>query len=407
MIVFKGKRIGWRRQPDLTFGGTVDRPVHDALVWACCLALLTAGAAVADSPALSSARLTLPREVVAVAGLETAVYFDNIVLMEQPGKYRFQVDCDLGEVDSKRWSCRPSEGDLGTHRLTLTVRDASGTVLESQSTNLRVLPAAFQADSRFQLLIVGDSLTHATAYPNEIARLFADPANPTCRMLGTHQPASAKPGVAHEGYGGWTWQRFVTRYEPEPDGTHRKRSSPFVFLDDQSKPQLDVSRYIREACGGTPPDIVVFMLGINDCFSADPDSIDAIDQRIDTMFGYADTLLDAFGRAAPQARLGICLTTPPNARQEAFEANYQDRYRRWGWKRIQHRLVERQLEHYADRAADRLFVIPTHLNLDPVDGYPANNGVHPNAAGYRQIGQTIFASLAAVLTASPLPGKVP
>ena len=49
-------------------------------------------------------------------------------------------------------------------------------------------------------------------------------------MLGTHKPKAAAKGVAHEGYGGWTWQRFVSQYDPKPDGTHRKRSSSFVYL---------------------------------------------------------------------------------------------------------------------------------------------------------------------------------
>jgi hypothetical protein len=67
-----------------------------------------------------------------------------------------------------------------------------------------VLPAKAGEGKNFRLLIVGDSLTHATAYPNEIAKLFSSPTNPTCKTLGTHRPASAAPGVAHEGYGGWT-----------------------------------------------------------------------------------------------------------------------------------------------------------------------------------------------------------
>ena len=51
------------------------------------------------------------------------------------------------------------------------------------------------------------------------------------RVIGICVPLSprstnAADGVAHEGYGGWTWQRFVSHYEPAPDGTHRKRSGP-------------------------------------------------------------------------------------------------------------------------------------------------------------------------------------
>ena len=224
----------------------------------------------------------------------------------------------------------------------------------------------------------------------KIARLLSKRGNPAWKMLGTHKPARAAKGVAHEGYGGWTWQRFAAHYEPNPDGTYRTRNSPFVFLGDDGKPKLDVARYFKTECGGERPDYVVFLLGINDCFSANPGQPD---DRIRTMLKQADRLLAEFRRAAPKAELGICLTTPPNSREAAFEANYKGRYSRWGWKQIQHRLVQAEIEHFGRRDDKRVFVVPTELNLDPTGGYPANNGVHPNDAGYRQIGGSIYAWL--------------
>jgi lysophospholipase L1-like esterase len=152
---------------------------------------------------------------------------------------------------------------------------------------------------------------------------------------------------------------------------------------------------LTDECGGDPPDVVTFLLGINDCFSSNPEDPQGIDSRIDEVFKNADALLAAFSQSAPEAKLAICLTTPPNARQEAFEANYKDRYTRWGWKRVQHRLVQRQIEHYADREGERIFLVPTELNLDPVGGYPTNNGVHPNETGYRQVAASIYAWLKA------------
>jgi lysophospholipase L1-like esterase len=367
------------------------------------LPLPSAPTALAAAPAQNSLRLTLPSELVAIEGIETGIYFDNIVLTESPEGYRFDVDCKAGKVETRRWALTASSADRGRHPLTITVKDSKGKPIATAATTLRVLPAELGGGQSFRLLIVGDSLTHATAYPNEVQKLFSSITNPKCRMMGTHRPASAAPGVSHEGYGGWTWQRFVTKYEPQPDGTHRKRSSPFVFLNEKGAPGLDVAHYITEACDGNRPDFVVFMLGINDCFSADPNKLEAIDQRIDAMFAQADKLIAAFRQAAPRARLGICLTTPPNSRQAAFEANYKDRYSRWGWKRIQHRLVERQLRRFESHADKQLFVIPTELYLDPIDGYPPNNGVHPNGLGYQQIGRTIHASLMAILAdASPL-----
>jgi len=216
-------------------------------------------------------------------------------------------------------------------------------------------------------------------------------------MLGTFKPGNAAEGVAHEGYGGWTWLRFATHYEPEPDGTYKKRSSPFVYLGADGKPVLDVKRYFDQECGGERPDFVTFLLGINDCFGANPEDPANLDARIDAMFAQADVLIAAFREAAPDADLGLCVTTPPNSRESGFEANYKGAYHRWGWRRIQHRLVLRELEKFIGREAEHLFVVPTELNIDPVDGYPDNNGVHPNAVGYKQIGASLYAWLKARL----------
>ncbi len=102
-----------------------------------------------------------------------------------------------------------------------------------------------------------------------------------------------------------------------------------------------------------------------------------------------------FTRPRRKAALAVGLTTPPNSREEGFEANYHGRYHRWGWKRIQHRLVQRMLERLGHREKENIYLVPTELNLDPVDGYPNNNGVHPNPVGYAQIGASFYAWLKA------------
>ena len=336
-------------------------------------------------------RLLLPPVVYAVPGVETNLYWDNAVLTETPENYRFQVQCPLGRSEARRWTLIPAAQDIGDHRLALSVTDPGGQCLGEAGTTLRIVPADAGKASKLRLLVIGDSLTGATAYPNEIARLLSQPGNPAWEMLGTHRPASAAPGVFHEGYGGWTWARFNSYVNPDPKAAGRLRGSPFVFSDGEGKqPKLDLDRYFAESCGGHKPDAVTIMLGINDCFGANPESPD---ERIDAMFQQADILLAALRHAAPEADIGLCLTTPPNARESGFEANYHGRYHRWGWKRIQHRLVERQIARFGGRESERLFLVPTELNLDPVDGYPVNNGVHPNTDGYRQIGASIYAWL--------------
>ena len=345
---------------------------------------------------LSRLQLTLPPTVFAVPGVPVGVYFDNVVLTERPEDYRFEVGCDVGSVESRRWTVTAGDKEVGDHALVLTVKDPAGKVAAEGKMVLRVVPREAGAGRAVKVLIVGDSLTHASLYPNEMARLLSEPGNPRWSMLGTHKPAAAGPGVVHEGYGGWKWADFLTKFDPKAVGVTagplaRKATSPFVFANEKGKGAFDLARYFRESCNGEVPDVVTFLLGINDCFGAKVDDEVAMLKHIDVVLDHADKLLAEFHKVAPKAVLAVGLTTPPNSRESGFVANYKGAYHRWGWKRIQHRLVQRMLERLSGREGEGIFLVPTELNVDPVDGYPTNNGVHPNAVGYAQIGVSFYA----------------
>ena len=355
---------------------------------------------------VNSLQLTLPAEIPLVVGTEFRLWFRNVAMTDDAATCRFEVQCERGTATAEHWTLTPTEADIGEHRLTIIARSANGTPIDAPATvetTLRIIaPRSLTVGNQtktdledktpFRLLIVGDSLTHASTYPTEVARLLKT-SGTNVELMGTHRPEGVAEGIAHEGYGGWTWARFATHYEPEPDGTYRKRSSPFVFLDEQSKPTLSVSKYFETHFSGHKPDAIIVLLGINDCFGAPPNDVKAMDAHIDQTFASADAVLASLREAAPEARIGFCLTPPANARDEAFKANYGDRYTRKGWKAIQHRLVQRQLEYVAKKNDPKISIVPTELNVDPVDGYPDNNGVHPNTVGYHQIAQMMFAWL--------------
>lgn len=246
----------------------------------------------------------------AVPGVETAVYFANAALFKEPGKYRFRVKCPVGRADATRWAFTPRPDQVGDHLLRLEALDADGKPVEEASCRVLVAAEKSGAGKPVTLLLVGDSLTHGTLYPNELARLLSGPGNPAWKMLGTHRPDNAATGVAHEGYGGWTWERFAHRWEAGSPATGIERNSPFVFPSpDGGAPVLDVARYFHEQCGDRRPDTVLFMLGINDCFSLNPDDPAALDGGIDWVLKQAETLLAQFRKAAPDAELGVCLTS--------------------------------------------------------------------------------------------------
>jgi hypothetical protein len=166
----------------------------------CVLALTLSSPVSASADEATELQLTLPAAVYAVPDLETGLYFDNIVLPESSSTLRFKVSSDIGESDDLRWVVTPADTDVGRHSLTVAVHNQEGELLAEQSTVVHVVTKTSESERHIKLLIIGDSLTHASAYPNEVARLLNQPGNPGWTMLGTHKPTSAAEGVAHEGY---------------------------------------------------------------------------------------------------------------------------------------------------------------------------------------------------------------
>ena len=148
--------------------------------------ILSLFCALACSAFAGDLQLTLPPVVYATPDVPMSIYHDNIVLTETPGNYRFEFACKLGKNEDRRWTITPSDADVGDHPLNITVKDAGGKVVEQGRTTLHVSPRKSISAKPLRLLIVGDSLTHASVYPNEIARLLALPGNPKATLLGTH-----------------------------------------------------------------------------------------------------------------------------------------------------------------------------------------------------------------------------
>lgn len=359
------------------------------------------------------ARLLLPPSIPALAGLETNIYFDNTSLLLDPAAVLPDVTAAKGAQQAQRWTWTPKPEEAGDHPLTLELRDGDNRIAARASTTVRVRPRAVAAkpDRPVSLLIIGDSLTAASVYSQQIVDLAGEDGLPL-KLIGTRGPwaEAGEPPTAnrHEGYGGWTAERFATVFTGiARGGPYRQCGSPFLYQDaGEEKPRLDFGRYCAEFYGGAPPDFVTLLLGCNDTFSATDETIE---ERIDTMFRHYETLLAMIRGHHPGTRIGAILPMPPAATQDAFGANYGSGQTRWQYRRNQHRMLERMLETLGGREAENLFLVPAWLNLDPWQGFPAatvpaharsgasvtrqSNGVHPSADGYRQIGDAVYAWL--------------
>jgi hypothetical protein len=132
------------------------------------------------------------------------------------------------------------------------------------------------------------------------------------------------------------------------------------------------------------------------------------------MFKYEDMMIDMIRQVRKNTKIGIFLTVPPAASQDAFGANYQCGQTRWQYKRNQHRVVERLIKKYGGRESEFIYLVPMHVNLDTANNYPSlkgplnsrnevegvrlNNAVHPSNQGQRQIGDTLYSWLKATVS---------
>lgn len=354
-------------------------------------------------------RLALPPVVYAVVGVEANVYFDNVVLVLNPANYGFDVHCPKGKQQQERWTLVPQPTDAGDYPFQIEVRNDQNELLARGRSVLRVIPAEKGNEKPLSLLCIGDSLTHASVYPNRVLALCEKPGNPRLTLVGSHSLPSVSDKVRHEGYGGWTALRFATHAVGTPRaGDYAKRASPFLYPGSDGKPALDFAAYCRDVNEGRFPDFVTIFLGPNDIFSLNDATLEA---GIGTMLENYDLLVAMVRKASPNTHVGVMLPVPSAASQDAFGANYMTGQTRWQYRRNQHRLLERMLAHYGNRDSERIHLVPAHVNLDCVHNYPTeeapwnadnrlkgirqNNGVHPSGPGYDQIGDSLYAWLKA------------
>ena len=363
-----------------------------------------------DSPSVdpaASMHIVLPAELIAAAGLESNIYFENVVLALNPANFAFDAVCSKGRQQAERWTWTPTENDIGEFPLQLEVRDERNKLVARAQTTIKVASAKRDPTRVKSLLLIGDSLTHTSVYSQHLLDLSSKFGQPQLILVGSHGLKPELGANRHEGYGGWTAQRFATHYnENARQGDYTKRGSPFLYKQPDGTVKLDFSQYCKDVCEGRFPDAVTIFLGPNDIFSFNDETIAG---GIETMLTHYDKLIEMVRLASPSTRLGLMLPVPPAGSQDAFGSNYASSQTRWQYRRNQHALVEAMMKRYGPRRDEGIQLIPTHTNLDCVHNYPSgveapnahsdqkvvrqNNGVHPSAAGYRQIGDTVFAWL--------------
>lgn len=374
----------------------------------------------------------LPRILYAAPGLELNVYYGNVFDSVVPQSYAFQSFCEKGRAETRRWCFTPTAADAGRqYELVVNAWNDTGLVAAATSTVLvATLPSS--ADRPMTMALLGDSLTNA-GYQDHLFRVMRNAGYSSYRPIGARK-SSAKDGVCYDGYGGYTFESFLTRYalsEEEVNNiqdaaereqlrtlglsvkvvSERQRQllrSPLVRIEDGKK-IVDVQRWLDRINGGRAPDIILIELGVNNVFDFRGEA-DELHRRIRTeVLPQLDKLLATLRPKMPNA-VFLLSTLPVGASQDAFGANYGA-----SWNEVQHRKImfalNREFDGYvhASPASWNLRLLPLGHAVDPVEGFvrarrkPSAhskseaetnvNAVHLSDVGGRQMGDAIAAML--------------
>ncbi|MBO7147673.1 MAG: SGNH/GDSL hydrolase family protein [Lentisphaeria bacterium] len=355
-------------------------------------------------------RMNIPPVIYAVPGVESNIYFSNIFLCINSANYAFDVECTKGRNDTKRWRFMPTAKDVGEYPLTVTVMDENGVVAVGK-TVVKVAPQNAGKGEKVSVILIGDSLTNASIYPQRLYDLMKKPGNPELTMIGSHAGSARKPlpgGMAHEGFSGWAWSTFLSRYKDEAEfKTPRQKfeaKSKFLTKKD-GKVVPDIKLYLDKYANGKKPDYITIQLGVNDIFFAKDDTLPQFIAKIESNMV---RMVNLFREALPDTVIGIGLVTP-GAWQDGFGHSYANGQTAWQYRKNHFALNKRMMEKIAAWNDPKIIMIPTNVNLDTENNFPQkkepvnngnnsriarqNNGVHPSPAGYKQIGDTFYAWL--------------
>lgn len=327
----------------------------------------------------------LPPTIYGLQGREVNMYFDNCLMMSA-STYDWDITgVALGVQQEERWTWEATAAYAASNITVSAIDKQSGKILASSACTIQAVSDNAGAGMTQRCIFIGDSLTANGIYVTELNTIAATDVM-KIELLGTKGSGDNK----HEGISGWTVDLFT------------KAGSPFWDGD-----QVNFGWYL--STNSMPaPDWVCIMLGINDVFGQVDDA--SCINFAATEFKKLDTLIASVKAANANTRIALMTPTPPSSSQDAFGANYTVNQNRARFKRNIMLWNRELIARYKGRTAEKLYVCPTHVNLDTVNNMSRgalatvnsrstvtvkrqNNGVHPATEGYYQIADSVWAFL--------------
>jgi hypothetical protein len=292
--------------------------------------------------------LWLPDTIHTVLGNTIELYNDNIAFIRLNDTlihFTWTHEKGLSDMNKFYWTT----DQVGNEKLTIKCF-YNNELIDSASTVLKVVDKIIA--EKKNLLVIGNSLT-ASGFEYQFLQISND-LNFKVNPIGTQGDNNK-----HEGHPGWMFSTFLSS------------KSPFFIQN-----AINFKKYI-EINDLPNPDIIRITLGINDCYQKL--TIDKIDSD-------AAQLIDTINHDYPNSLIVIALPTLCENTGAGWIASYGNLE---NFERYQLRVRELWKRLYAKYSYGKykpnIQISFDGLVIDRANGYPINNGVHPNQAGYMQL----------------------
>jgi len=385
--------------------------------------VLAAGCA---SCGLAGARFFMPETLYAAPGVECSVFFAKMFESVNYRSYAFEALSEKGTFWEDRWCWTPKAEDSGK-RVQVVFRALTDDRLVDCVTTTVVVaksPTADQKSRKTTLAFFTASCANCL-FQDRLRDRMREAGFVAYTPVGSHTGSSASmecdpaKGAPHDGYGGFAWGDFTTRWmisvdeidniqaEAEraqlrkfgykiPEGQGWRRAllkSPLVRMENGEK-VVDVQRWLDKVNGGEPPDYILIVLGGNGISTVPEDRIEA---AVEGQLRDAKRLLGYLRKACPKSRIGVGQGFGGSIEQLGWGKNYGARISafRGNLNRIRYdRAAKRFIETYGD---DNIVFVPFSHGIDPVRAFPRTeqyaNALHGTALSGKQAGDALFAWL--------------
>ena len=395
------------------------------------LLLWTAGCAVPEKKCVSIApphlKLMLPEVIYAVPGIESNIYYENVIDSATPKAYAVEIKCAKGYFGEKRWFWTPDKADAGkTFDLEMRLFNDYGKVMTAKAKVVVAKePADYKRPTTLALLAASGV---GCGYPRHLLKVMREAGFVNYTPVGSHAGGGkpvVKGGVAHDGYGGFSWGSFLSRWyyseEELPQAQNKAEREQMIALGVLKAPKtqayrmrspllrivngkkvLDIPAWLKKVNQGKAPDFILIELGGNDIFSCRAENLD---ERVETVMGHARKLLAELRKHAPDTVIGVAAGAL-GCGQDGFGTNYGCRQSEYQFRRNRHYYNRKLMELVHKLRDPKIQIVPLYQNIDPEHSYltafvPAHarspqkvrrdrNALHASKEGGMQLGDAFY-----------------